>query len=568
MESIFRNIWVVDFEFNAPRGENPSPLCYVAKNLISGDTIRQWLPDESCMRYETTDNDLFVAYYASAEISCHLALGWPIPGNILDLYVEFRNLTNGNPTLSKSRSLLDVANTLGIDASSAAHKEMMRNLILSGGPFTPAQKDEILNYCQDDVEITSKIFEKLYSNIDIVRALLRGRYMAAVAMMEWNGIPIDPTAYQKLKSNYESLKTALIERIDENFGVYEGTTFKSAKFEAWLRNRGIRWEYTPKGRISLSDEVFKEYAKTYPELEPLRQLRYFLGQLKLHDLPVGSDSRNRTMLSPFRTKTGRNAPSSSAYIFGPATWLRSLIRPEPGHSLAYIDYEQQEIGIAAALSGDPALQEAYTSGDPYITFGIQAGILPSHATKATHPKERERFKICFLATQYGMQEKTLARIAALPVHHARELLRRHRMVYKRFWEWSDKILDRASLTGKLTTRYGWQLQTKTERERTLRNFPMQAHGAEILRLACCLCLEDGIKVCAPVHDALLIESPTKDIESTVQRAQTQMKEASEYVLQQFPLRTEAQVITYPDRYSDKRGVLMWDTIGELLGGWE
>ena len=38
---------------------------------------------------------LFVAYYAPAELSCFLALGWPLPARILDLYIEFRAETNG-----------------------------------------------------------------------------------------------------------------------------------------------------------------------------------------------------------------------------------------------------------------------------------------------------------------------------------------------------------------------------------------------------------------------------------------------------------------------------------------
>jgi DNA polymerase I-like protein with 3'-5' exonuclease and polymerase domains len=47
-------------------------------------------------------------------------------------------------------------------------------------------------------------------------------------------------------------------------------------------------------------------------------------------------------------------------------WLRGLIKPSPGHAVAYIDWSQQEIGIAGALSGDQALQAAYRSGDCYL----------------------------------------------------------------------------------------------------------------------------------------------------------------------------------------------------------
>ena len=59
-----------------------------------------------------------------------------------------------------------------------------------------------------------------------------------------------------------------------------------------------------------------------------------MAELRLNDLAVGGDGRNRCLLSAFRSRTGRNQPSNSKFIFGPAVWLRSLIRPEAGYGLA------------------------------------------------------------------------------------------------------------------------------------------------------------------------------------------------------------------------------------------
>ena len=39
----FREVWAVDFEFTAPPGERPKPLCVVARELRSGRVVRQWL---------------------------------------------------------------------------------------------------------------------------------------------------------------------------------------------------------------------------------------------------------------------------------------------------------------------------------------------------------------------------------------------------------------------------------------------------------------------------------------------------------------------------------------------
>jgi DNA polymerase I len=81
--------------------------------------------------------------------------------------------------------------------------------------------------------------------------------------------------------------------------------------------------------------------------------------------------------------------------------------PPPGCGVAYVDWSQQEFGIAAALSGDPMMMEAYRSGDPYLAFAKQAGAVPHDATKASHNTEREQYKACVLAVQYGMGEAGL-----------------------------------------------------------------------------------------------------------------------------------------------------------------
>ena len=94
---------------------------------------------------------------------------------------------------------------------------------------------------------------------------------------------------------------------------------------------------------------------------------------------------------------------------------------------------------------------------------------------------------------------------------------------------------------------------------------MQANGAEMLRLACIMAMQAGIQICAPVHDALLIEAPLDILDETVAKIQQIMKEASAIVLGGFELTTEAKIVRYPERYMDLRGIQMWNTIMKLAG---
>lgn len=512
------------------------------------------------------ETDLFVAYYSSAEWGCHLALNWPLPLNVIDLYSEFRILTNGRPGISKR--LLGACSLFGVNAISESEKEVARNRIIEGPPYTDKEKEDILTYCASDVLETAELLKKMLPFIDTPRALFRGQYMETVAIMEYNGIPIDTETLQRLKANWVQIQEKLILEIDKDYGVYEGTTFKVSNFEQYLRNNEISWPRTEKGNLELKDDTFKDMVVLYPQLQGLRDLRYVLGQLRLSELPIGQDNRNRCLLSPFATKTGRNAPSTSRFIFGPAVWLRSLIKPEKGKVLAYIDYSQQEFFIAAVLSNDTEMQEAYNSGDPYLAFAKQAGAVPKEATKETHKAARDCFKQCVLGVQYGMGKESLAlRIGKAPAY-ANELLQHHRRVYKKYWAWCDHVLNSTLLLKKITTCYGWQYhvigQEKKE-TRTIINFPSQATGAEILRVACIKLVEHGIKIIAPIHDAILIECDEEKAEETIREAQEIMSDASEIVLGSGNrIRTETDIIKYPEKYSDPRGTDTWAKIMKIL----
>jgi DNA polymerase I-like protein with 3'-5' exonuclease and polymerase domains len=298
---------------------------------------------------------------------------------------------------------------------------------------------------------------------------------------------------------------------------------------------------------------------------PIRELRHTLSQLRLNELTVGADGRNRCLLSAFQSRTGRNQPSNAKFIFGPSTWLRSLIRPEPGTAVAYCDWSAQELGIAAALSGDPRMREAYRSGDPYLWLAKHVGAVPTDATKKTHGQAREQFKVVSLGVMYGLSAEGLARRLNVPPCRGWELLRFHQQTFRTFWEWSDRIEAEAMLTGRLRTVFGWTVHIGRDvNPRSMRNFPMQANGAEMLRLACCLLTERGIRVCAPIHDALLVEGLADGIAGVVAETTEAMREASELVLPGFPLRSEAKVFRHPERYSDERGKAMWKTVRQLL----
>jgi hypothetical protein len=572
----FREIWLVDFEFLSGDDERPIPVCLVAREQRSGRLIRYWKDELSSMRrppYPIGPDTLFVAYFASAELGCHLALGWPLPVRILDLFAEFCVTTNGRRPIG-GNGLLGALQAHGLDSLGGDQKQIMRELILTGGPWSHGDQRAILDYCQADVDALARLLPAMLPGIlqrqggaklGIGHALLRGRYMAAVARMEdRGGVPIDLATLTRLRTNWRAVKERLVEAVDSSFGVYDGQTFKRDHFAAYLARSGIPWPRLPSGGLDLQDDTFRQMARAYPAVAPLRELRHSLGQLRLEDLKGERAGRNRCRLRPFRSKTSRNQPSSAGFIFGPSAWLRSLIKP-PGYGLAYVDFSSQEVGIAAALSGDQGLMDAYLTGDPYLAFAKQAGLAPADATKSSHKAERERCKAVVLGVNCGMGAEAMAGRIGITPAEARLLVDLHKQRYPRFWAWNQAAVDRAMLFNEIHTVFGWRLLVESgTRPTSLMNFPMQANGAEMLRLACCLATEDGLEICCPIHDALLLEAPLDRLDEHVERLRAHMAEASRLVLDGFEIRTEAEIVRWPNRYRDERGTIMWDRVMTLL----
>jgi hypothetical protein len=388
MLGCFREVVVADSEFVATPGNRPAPVCFVAHEMRSGRRFRVWQDQFGpAPPWATGPDVLFAAYYASAELGCYRVLGWRMPERILDLFAEFRAGTNGLGTPA-GNGLLGALAYHGLDGIGADEKKEMVALVLRGGPWSEDERTAILDYCEGDVKSLARLLPAMLPKIDLPRALVRGRYMAAAAAMERAGTPIDVPTLELFRRHWTDIQDQLIAEMDADYGVFDGRTFKTDRFAQWLIKKGIPWPRHESGRLHLSDDTFRQQSRTYPVVSPLRELRSSLSDLRLNNLAVGRDGRNRTILSAFGARSSRNTPSNTEFIFGPSVWLRGLIKPPPGHAIAYVDWSQQEIGIAAALSGDQALQAAYRSGDCYLAFAKQAGAVPQDGTKATHGTQR------------------------------------------------------------------------------------------------------------------------------------------------------------------------------------
>ena len=120
----------------------------------------------------------------------------------------------------------------------------------------------------------------------------------------------------------------------------------------WSSAGITEWPRLDSGALQLDGDAFRMMYGAHPAIEGLHALRDSLGVIVRARIPIGRDGRNRPSLFPFGTATGRNAQAKS--LFNAHASMRSFMKFPPDKIGLYLDWRTQEVGIAAARSGDEA----------------------------------------------------------------------------------------------------------------------------------------------------------------------------------------------------------------------
>jgi DNA polymerase I-like protein with 3'-5' exonuclease and polymerase domains len=337
---------------------------------------------------------------------------------------------------------------------------------------------------------------------------------------------------------------------------------------ACLAQHGLKksWRKTEKsGQWSTKGREFERLEERYPKKFPgLADAHRTVQQLHELQLFAGADGRYRTPIWPFSTITSRMAPNGAAFPFTTPSWCRFTLMPTAGNVLVYLDFGSMEFGVPAGLS-QTAVMIADYHREPYLILPILTGLLPRGATKATHGKIRDEYKPMILAVQYGGGGDLLADRLKLTRSQGHRIVHLHHDRYEPYWEWSDRKLQRAFEEGELVARDGWRCGINSRSSIfTARNWLIQANAAAIFRYASLLMRHLGIRIVAPVHDAVLIEASADQIERVVALATYCLQRASQRFLHGLTLKVDAKYIYPGERFTDGRGEKTWAFVERSL----
>ena len=570
----FEEVWSVDTEwgFNAGRIDRESawePVVFCALGLLSQRRFHFLGRDPELSKFiHDHSSDLFVAHYAVAEMKYLLRLDISLPPHWFDTFVAWRYFSNSSSRVEAS--LLAALGHLKLPHLAPATKHELQQMILHlrFDPNSATDRSMIVDYCFNDCDGAAALYENLAPQIPPLTMTHWVEYLKAVARMELRGIPFDVSAYREVLASKPQIRAALIGDVNLTAQVYRDENFSKTAFLAWCRQAGITWPLTTslktgKSYHSVSAKTLKEMEGLHPFIAQVRQVQKTLSNFGQRALTVDEvTGRHYYGTSVFRAVTGRNQPRE--FVFNAPKGMRLLIVAEPQDQvLVYTDYVAQEIGLAAALSGDPVMRAIYEADDCHMAFAIRAGAAPAGATKRTHGAIRKQYKTVNLSLQYGQSTFGIAAKLGISRQQAESLVTAHKSLFPVFWDWSERTVQAAFDRRYITTPCGWRSRVPfNSKETTWMNWPMQAAGGDIMRLTITYLDRQNVRVLAPVHDGFLMSCRRDQLGDLRAALDYACGNAVEHVIPGFPLRWDSTV--YENRFEDEDGLPLWNRLQDVL----
>lgn len=550
-------------------------------------------------------NDIWCAFNAKVDLTALLAAGVDITDfKVIDLMAEANMVTLTHPALeSRKFALVNQRKMFKIPSEfDSVEKDIAREIILAHKTYTASQWDLIVRYGLSDVETLPELYKRVRyvhrcSGVPykLQHALERGEYIKCATIFDFigGGFPVDEDYLNEVFGKKDAVRDEIIRGLNAKYGdLYRWNnrsktwTLKLQAYDDLIDRLGYPWERSDSGKhYSRKGKLIEEKSKTYPFLIQLNEGFKTLQSLNSTDLrSLEKDGYIRGGYTTFCQRTSRTSPlPSKGFLLNLTPWMRNaFVRPHKGEVLIGIDWSQQEVAIAAALSNDIQLLKVYNSGDAYLALGKLAGIIPPDGTKKTHRLERENFKAVQLGLGYGkglnalvenvyanyMDEsgkptKSREECAAIAEH----IFDWHKDTFDTYWDWIAEQISDGEGRGWTKSIDNWFYYVSSQTPRTrLLNFPMQSCGAALMRRATINLFNlTEVQLVCTLHDALYVIAKEGEEEQVAKEVHKCMDKAVKDLLGDVvKIRVDINFYRHETGYTDPRGTVMSQKIKRLI----
>lgn len=423
-----------------------------------------------------------------------------LPGTIIDLD-EFRIMISGNPDDRVSREKLDITAELERYGATAEICSIYKRMFNRGVAFDPevatkaamAIANMYLALC--DKAHANGEHERFFT-VEVPVYQLLQKSMSV-------GIAINAKGLSEKRREAEYDYFFCLKNYSAKHDMPLETPTQSA-IEDRLQADGFEFD-------GVSTEYVLEYVPHEDDFgnDTLALQDFDAAKRVLSSLTLSS-GRTRPIIDVFGSRTSRVHLRSPSLQNMPKKY-RSIIAARDGAELSYVDFDQYEVGIMAALSQDPELAALYAAGDMYELFAT------THLGLAGN---RKAAKQLFLSYAYGMSRKALID-AAVSLGAERDRAKEAFKVFGQYEAWKKTVWADFQREGRVSTVLGNHYMRSRKgpisgkEQRSTVSQVVQGTASLIFKRAL---LEvgrlDDVTIVLPMHDALLFEhrqaeTPTK-----------------------------------------------------------
>ena len=418
-----------------------------------------------------------------------------------------------------------------------------------------AEGSDAVHNVQNLLRLREAMVPLLYQNGLAKVAEIEFQCVRAVAHIEYHGVHLDRTRWQKLLEKTEAERNEVLQRlysytetpsVQKTFWGEEtirGPNFDSTSFVLnLLQENGIpvngtsKWDLYPYRDHPLVQTI-AEYRKASKSLSaflyPLPELiRPATGRLHPQYGQLVAHSGRMSCCTP----NIQQIPRTNSF--------RECFTAPPGHRLIIADYSQIELRVAAQVSGDERMCGAFQKGEDLHL--LTASYIAGKSKELVSRQERQAYKAVNLGFIYGMGAKGLQATAEMSygidmsLEDAALFRKRFFDAYRGIARWHRDVMNASSDEGRTLT--GRRFMFRKEAglpERS--NLPVQGTAADIIKKALGLLvdrIDSGTKIVAVVHDEILIESPESRANEAATALKSAMEDAVNGILPEVPTAVE------------------------------
>ena len=495
----------------------------------------------------------FVGHYLSAELMCIWQLGLPVPKIVWDTWAaeksfclgqfhrryaptkpddsedEIRGSEIANEIATASLSLASTCLRRGVHHPFTADKERLQQSFLNHPPEKPFSAEQ-LDYAAADATAAAGLFDRQIQEAGRNGCLshletIEMPWAVTNARMTWDGVRVDQSRLEEVaaacKRHLAPLEEELAEMGLENVGSHK-------QVQAFMSRLGLLELFRKGSGFSFDDkhlEAVQHQHAAISKIRTVRKIRSLQSDKLITGELVGADERLHPEHRQLGADSGRNS-MRWPNIGGIGQAMRPVVVPDTGDRIGEVDLSQIEVGIAAAVYGDPKLIQMFNGQDVYVAMaktyyadelGRKAINLSDPKFKRQYRQHRNKMKVYTLAIIYGISEFGLSLQLGVPVSEAAKQKDRFLAMFPVL----VTALEEASAYGAI--RGYAQLCSGLRRHRAgrgrptnwevnwLRNTPVQGSAGVVFKVAGNRLYQRyqhyGAKLILPLHDSFIFECP-------------------------------------------------------------